>query len=104
MAFLEYLSHIDFGGAVLVAVGLVLLALVGHQFLQGSADDLLRNLLPGAGRWIGQSAVEMAHDESDEAWFCHKCKSLNLAGTDFCYRGCGPRPAADGADRGYRRA
>jgi hypothetical protein len=98
VAFLEYLSHIDFGGAVLLAVALVILAVVVQQFLQVSADDLVRNLLPGAGRWIGQSAVEMAHDDSHEAWFCQTCKSLNLPGAQVCYRGCGPRPTPVVAD------
>jgi hypothetical protein len=92
VAFLEYLSHINFGGAVLLAVALVAVALLIHQFLQVGVDDLVRNLLPGASRWLGVSAVDIAHDESDEAWFCQTCKSLNLAGATVCYRGCGPRP------------
>jgi hypothetical protein len=91
--FLEYLSHIDFGGAVLLAVAAVVLALVILQFLQVSVDDLIRNLLPGAGRWLGQSALEIAHEVPSEAWFCDRCKSLNLPGAELCYRGCGPRPA-----------
>jgi hypothetical protein len=93
VSFLEYIAGIDFGGAILVAVAIVAIAIVVSQFLLVSADDLLRNLLPGAGRLIGQSAIEVAHEQPDEAWFCRTCKSLNLAGTQSCYRGCGPRPA-----------
>jgi hypothetical protein len=90
--FLEYLSNIDFTGAVLVGVAVVAVAFVVNLFLQVSVDDLLRNLLPGAGRLIGQSALEVAHDTQSDAWFCRTCKSLNLAGAQVCYRGCGPRP------------
>jgi hypothetical protein len=90
--FLEYLSHINFGGAVLLAVVAVMIAVAINQLIQVSADDLIRNLLPGAGRWLGVSALDMAHDDPGEAWFCQTCKSLNLAGAQVCYRGCGPRP------------
>ena len=92
-SFAEYLSHIDFGGAVLLAAGAVIVALVVHHFLQVSAEDLIRNVLPGAARWLGLSALDTAHEGPAEAWFCQTCKSLNLAGAVDCYRGCGPRPA-----------
>jgi hypothetical protein len=91
--FLEYLSHIDFAGAVLLGVVAVVIAIVVNLFLQVSVDDLFRNLLPGAGRLLGLSALDVAHEEPAEAWFCQDCKSLNLAGAEVCYRGCGPRPA-----------
>lgn len=93
MSFLDYISGINFGGAILLAIAIVAIALAVNQLLLVSAEDLLRNLLPGAGRWLGWSALDIAHDQPDEAWFCRTCKSLNLAGSQMCYRGCGPRPA-----------
>ena len=92
MAFVEYLGRIDFLGAAVVAAGLVVLALAVGYFLEVSLDDFAGNLLPGAGRWLGRSALDFAHDQPDEPWFCRNCKSLNLAGATICYRGCGPRP------------
>ena len=107
MEFLQYLSHIDFAGAVLLGVIVVVVALGLHQFLQVSVDDVIRNLLPGVARWLGLSALDIAHEEPPQAWFCQTCKSLNLAGATVCYRGCGPRPdlaaAAGGADEEGRR-
>jgi hypothetical protein len=100
--FLQYLSRIDFAGAVLLGVGVVVLALVVHHFLQASVADVISNVLPGLGRWLGLSALDLAHEDPPEAWFCDTCKSLNLAGATVCYRGCGPRPdlaaAAKSAD------
>jgi hypothetical protein len=96
--FVEYLSHIDFGGAVLLGVVVVVIALFVHHFLQVSAEDLIRNLLPSVARWLGLSALDAAHEDPGEAWFCPTCKSLNLAGAQICYRGCGPRPAPPSSD------
>lgn len=97
-SFADYLSHIDFGAALLLGVAAVVVALAIHQFMQAGADDVIRNLIPGAARWLGLSALEIAHEEPPEAWFCQTCRSLNLAGAEVCYRGCGPRPAVDHRD------
>ena len=90
--FVEYLARIDFLGAAVVAAALVVLAIAVGYFLEISVEDLGGNLLPGAGRWLGRSALDFAHEHPDEPWFCRTCKSLNLAGATVCYHGCGPRP------------
>jgi hypothetical protein len=90
--FAEYLSHIDFVLAGVVAIGAGLIFLVINHFLQISSEDVFTNILPGAGRWLGRSAVELAHDEAAQAWFCPACRSLNVPGAAACYHCLRPRP------------
>ncbi|MFL5724684.1 MAG: hypothetical protein ACJ78H_14960, partial [Chloroflexota bacterium] len=91
VSFLDYLSHIDFIAATVVGVMVGVVALVANHFLQVSAEDVLQNILPGTGRWLGRSAVDFAHEGPDEPWFCPRCRSLNPGSADACYRGCGRR-------------
>ena len=83
----DYVVRLDLPLAAVVAGSAIAIAFAINWFLQATSDELAR-ALPGLGRWLGHSAVDLAHAEVDEPWFCPECHSLNDAGSEVCYHGC----------------
>jgi hypothetical protein len=88
---IDYVARLDLPLAVVVAGSAIAIAFAINAFLQAASEELSRTLLPGVGRWLGHSAVDLAHTEPDQPWFCPVCRSLNDAGADACYHGCAIR-------------
>jgi hypothetical protein len=84
----SYLSDINVGLAVVVAILGAGFALGALWFLESVADDVL-GALPRLGGRLGRM-VDL-RDAPGPAWVCLDCHSLNDPTTIWCYRGCGSR-------------
>ena len=89
MQAVDYILGIDWVtavavGAVLVAVGLVLL-----RFLMATTSEV-GHMLPGAGEAAGRALLD-ARDLPENSWVCIRCRSVNTPHATQCYRGCGSR-------------
>jgi len=89
MQAVDYILGIDWVtavavGAVLVAVGLVLL-----RFLMATTSEV-GHMIPGAGEAAGRALLD-ARDLPENSWVCTRCRSVNTPQATHCYRGCGSR-------------
>jgi hypothetical protein len=92
---IDYIARLDLPLAVVVAGSAVVVAFGINAFLQAASEEISRGL-PTVGRWLGRSAVDLAHADEERPWFCPVCRSLNHAGAEMCYRGCTVRVRATG--------
>ncbi len=90
MTFGEYLASIDWVGAIVVGAVLVAVGLVVLHFLMASTSEVGR-MLPGAGRATGQALLDARGELPIDSWVCSTCRSVNTPNANHCYRGCGER-------------
>lgn len=98
------LSFDTVGGAVLVGLVVVAIALLLHRFLMASGDELggMAKVTPGL---LGRALLARRRGVPRDPWFCSECRSENLPTATVCCKGCGPRddvearPTADALQR-----
>lgn len=88
----EYLASIDWAGAVLVAIGAIVVGLVILRVLIATTSEV-GTMLPGAGEAAGKALLDARTDMPVDSWVCSACRSVNTPTARFCYRGCGSREA-----------
>ena len=86
----EYLTSIDWGGAIVVAGVAVLVAIVLLRFLLATTSEV-GSMLPGAGQAAGRAVLDARGDLPVDSWVCAACRSVNTPQATHCYRGCGTR-------------
>jgi hypothetical protein len=86
----RYLASIDWVGAVLVGIGLVIVGLVLLRFLVATTSEL-GGALPRATDAAGRRILDARTSMPAGSWLCTTCRSVNVPVATHCYRGCGLR-------------
>ncbi len=84
-----YLTDLDLGLAILVAIGGIIVALGVYLFIQSALEDVLA-ALPTLGARLTKANRDR-HRANGPEWVCRDCHSINAPNALWCYRGCGSR-------------
>lgn len=86
----EYLASIDWVGAFVAGVVIIIVGAVLLRFLMASTSEV-GSMLPRATDAAGRKVLDARTDVPVDSWVCEVCRSVNLPTATRCYRGCGAR-------------